>query len=210
MHGNVIELGLSGGTPADADHARWFWDVSVYHARIRDEILSVDDPQAPGTSLSANIDRTTHSGIEGLIGASFAVGAGGARIEPLVSATWNNFSFDNDASYGDNDLPAAPRYVLRGEVMYRHANGFFVGPTFDWVGSRYADFQNTYRLDSYHLLGLRAGVAREQWELFGEVRNVFDEDYVGSLTVRERAGAGDAILQPGEPRSVYVGLRYTF
>ena len=28
----------------------WHWDVAAYYARIRDEILSVDDPAAPGTA----------------------------------------------------------------------------------------------------------------------------------------------------------------
>src|SRR5690606_550202 len=130
--------------------------------------------------------------------------------EPLVSATWNAFSFDGDANYGDNTLPSAPDYVVRGEVLYRHDNGFYAGPTFDLVGARYADFSNTYRIGAYHLLGLRAGVERERWSVFGEIRNVLDEPYVGQLTVRDRASVGDALLQAGEPRSLYVGLRLRF
>ena len=93
-------------------------------------------------------------------------------------------------------LPAAPDYAVRGEVMYRNASGFFAGPTFDLVGARYADFGNTYRIDAYHLLGLRAGIERERWELFGEVHNLRDKDYVGAISVRDRAAATDAILQP--------------
>lgn len=209
MHGSVAEIGLRG-SQAPAQVPTWRWDVSMYYARIRDEILSVDDPAAPGTSLSANIDRTTHAGIEALLGASFPFTGGAHRIEPLLSATWNAFSFDRDPVYGDNDLPAAPRYALRGEVMYRNANGFFAGPTFDVVGSRYADFRNTYRIDPYQLLGWRMGLERERWEAFVELRNLLDRDYVGTLSVRDVAGANDAILQPGEPRSAYVGLRLKF
>lgn len=209
MHGNVVEVGLRGTTAGSVDVTRWHWDVSAYYARIRDAILSVDDPEAPGTSLSANIDRTVHAGIEALAGASFPIG-NGHRIEPLVSATWNAFSFDGDATYGDNDLPAAPDYVVRGEVMYRHASGFHAGPTFDLVGARYADFSNTYKVGSYHLLGLRTGIERERWSVFGEIRNLLDEEYVGLLTVRDRASVDDALLQAGEPRSVYIGLRLRF
>lgn len=210
MHGAVLEIGLRGATAEDAAAPRWHWDASLYYARIRDEILSVEDPAAPGTSLSANVDRTVHAGIEALLGASFPLGGGGHRIEPLVSATWNAFSFDGDAVYGDNDLPAAPDYAIRGEVMYRHEGGFFAGPTFDLVGSRHADFSNSYRVGSYSLLGLRTGFARERWELFAEARNLLDKAYVGTFSVRDRATLGDAILQAGEPRSVYVGMRYRF
>ena len=209
MHGRVAEIGVRG-SQAPAAVPTWRWDVSLYYARIRDEILSVDDPAAPGTSLSANIDRTTHAGAEALLGASFPLAGGAHRIEPLLSATWNAFSFDRDPVYGDNDLPAAPRYALRGEIMYRDAGGFFAGPTFDVVGSRYADFGNAYRVAPYQLIGWRMGVERGRWEVFGELRNLLDRNYVGTLSVRDVAGASDAILQPGEPRSVYAGLRVKF
>jgi iron complex outermembrane receptor protein len=46
MHGNVVEVGMRGSTPERADAPRWNWDLSVYYARIHDEILSVDDPFA--------------------------------------------------------------------------------------------------------------------------------------------------------------------
>src|SRR5690606_11721338 len=138
MHGAVVEAGLRGSTAGGASRPHWKWDVSAYYARIRDEILSVDDPAAPGTSLSSNIDRTIHAGIEAPVGAVLPLG-GGHGIEPLVSASWNAFSFHGDAVYGDNTLPGAPRYVVRGEVMYRNDSGFYAGPTFDLVGRRYAD-----------------------------------------------------------------------
>ncbi|MBN8261860.1 MAG: TonB-dependent receptor [Xanthomonadales bacterium] len=208
MHGNVVEAGLRGDSGGGADAVRWNWDVSAYYAAIRDEILSVDDPQAPGTSLSTNVDRTVHAGLEALVSASIPVG--GVRIEPLLSASLNHFVFDDDAAYGDNRLPAAPRHAWRGEVMLRTAGGFFAGPTFDVVGARYADFSNTYRLDGYHLFGLRAGIEGDRWRLFAEVRNLADTTYVGALSVRDRASASDAILQPGAPRTFQLGLRWRF
>lgn len=210
MRGGVAEVGIRGATTARADAPRWHWDASLYYAALRDEILSVDDPQAPGTSLSTNVDRTIHAGLEALVGASLAFGGGAHRIEPLLGATWNAFAFDGDASYGDNTLPAAPAYAMRGEVMYRHAGGFFAGPTFDLVGARWADFANTYKVGSYRLLGLRAGIERPRWQLYGELRNLLDEHYVATLGVRDRAAADAAILQPGMPRSVYVGMRLRF
>jgi iron complex outermembrane receptor protein len=60
------------------------------------------------------------------------------------------------------------------------------------------------------LLGLRAGLERDRWELFAEVGNLLDRHYVGAMRVRDRAGADDALLQPGAPRSVHVGMRLRF
>lgn len=210
MHGTVAEVG-SRGTQALGPTAHWYWDLALYYAELNDEILSVDDPRAPGTSLSTNVDATIHAGVEALVGASFALdGAGSHRIEPLLSLTLNHFRFDGDASYGDNDLPAAPGYVIRGELLYRNAGGYFAGPTFDVIDDRYADFSNSYTVDAYTLLGLRAGLARKTWEVFAEVRNLADKDYISQFSVKDSAAANAAILTPGEPRSAYAGVRLRF
>jgi iron complex outermembrane receptor protein len=203
MQGNVIEIGLRGSTGADTAR-EWNWDVSFYYARLEDEILSVDDPAAPGNSLVTNIDKTTHAGIEALIGARFAAGDG--RIEPLLSLTLNEFSFDSDPAYGSNELPAAPRYAARGEILYRRG-GFYAGPTVDLVGERYADFANTYEVDSHALLGMRAGYGTERWEFFAELRNLTDEEYIATVNVLNEASADARVLFPGAPRSAYAGAR---
>lgn len=203
-HGVTCELGLRGDTTTNAGESHWHWDVSVYHATLHDEILSTEDPDAPGTFLAGNAERTTHAGVEALVGGSFPFAAG--RIEPQVSATWNALAFDRDPVYGNNDLPV-PDHVVHGKVMYRGGSGFFAGPTFTLVGPRYADYSNTYRVHGYQLVGLRAGFKGRRWELFAEARNLTNTDYVASIAVRAKAGADDAILQPGAPRSVYVGLR---
>lgn len=214
MEGIVGEIGVRGST-ARTGGTQWRWDVAVYYATIDDEILSVEelDPATglpTGNSLSANIDSTVHAGLEALVGASFAVGGDVHRLEPLVSLTLNEFSFDSDPIYVDNDLPAAPDYVVRGELIYRNANGFFAGPTFDFVGKRYADFMNTYEVGSYGLLGLRGGFAAERWDVFAELRNLLDEDYISTVSVRDQADAQADVLFPGAPLSAYAGFRVSF
>lgn len=209
MRGVELELGTRGSHSFDGN--RVHWDTSVHYGRLNGEILSRDDPAAPGTSLSTNVGRTIHAGVEALLGGSFALGGSRAhRLEPLVNITLNQFRFQGDATYGNNRLPAAPTYAVKGELLYRHANGFFFGPTFDLVGKRFADFTNTYTVDRYTLWGLRAGYTTLQWELFGELRNACDRKYVSFFSVRDVAAANAAILTPGEPRSLYVGARMKF
>lgn len=209
MQGVVGEVGTRGVAPFGQDN-EWNWEVAVYYAQIEDEILSVEKPGAPGTSQVTNVEDTIHAGGEALFGASFALGDGQHRIEPLLSLTYNDFTFDNDPVYGDNQLPVAPEFFIKGEVMYRHANGFFAGPTFDIVDDRFADFENSYEVDGYELVGLRTGVTRDTWEVYLEGRNLTDEAYVANLTVRNDANINDALLQAGEPRSVFAGIRFDF
>ena len=78
------------------------------------------------------------------------------------------------------------------------------------MGRRWADFSNTYRVDSYTLWGLRAGVSSGKWEVYAEARNLADKAYVSQFSVQDKATANAAILTPGEPRSVYVGARLKF
>lgn len=208
MSGTVAEVGWRSAA-ARSRGTRFTWDVSAYYARISDEILSVDDPAAPGNSLVTNVDKTTHAGLEALVGASFEVG-GAHRLEPRLSLTLNRFRFDADPAWGDNRLPAAPTYAVRGELLYRHPGGFYFGPTFDFVGERYADFANSYRVDSYALLGLRAGFGGRRFEVFGEVRNLLDEDYIATLSVMNEAAADARVLYPGAPLSAFFGARVSF
>jgi len=208
MSGTVAEFGWR--SRADQPQGMyWRWDIAAYYARIRNEILSLDDPNAPGNSLVTNIDRTSHAGLEALIGGVVQVGDT-HRVEPQVSLTLNRFRLAGDPTYGDNRLPAAPTYGTRAEVLYRHAGGFYAGPTFDLVGDRFVDFVNSYTVDRYGLMGLRAGVSGRRWELFGEVRNLFDTRYVATLSVLNVAAADSRVLNPGTPRAAYTGLRLSF
>lgn len=209
MQGVVGEVGTRGKVPLGRA-SKWNWEVSFYYAQIKDEILSIDDPNASGTSLATNVDDTIHAGVEALISASFALGDSAHRIEPLLSMTYNDFTFDNDPEYGNNQLPVAPTFFIRGEVMYRHGNGFFVGPTFDIVDDRYGDFANNKEIDGYELLGLRTGVARDSWEVYLEGRNLTDKAYVANVNVSDNEAVNPVRIQAGEPRSVYAGIRFDF
>ena len=209
MQGVVGEIGTRGAAPL-GQASEWNWEVSVYYAQLEDEILSMDNPAATGTSLALNVEDTIHAGVEALVGASFALGDDGQRIEPLLSMTYNDFTFDNDPEHGDNQLPVAPTFFIKGEVMYRHGNGFFAGPTFDIVDDRYGDFANNKDVDGYELLGLRTGVTRDSWEVYLEGRNLTDEVYVTNVSVSNDETINPVGIQAGEPRSVYAGVRFDF
>lgn len=204
MHGTSYEFGWRGRS-GDDGAAQWNWDVAAYYAAIRGEILSVDDPSAPGTSLATNIDRTTHAGLEAIVGASLPLG-GVHWLEPLLSFTLNGFRFDSDPSWGDNRLPVAPRHFARGELMYR-SGALRIGPTFEFVGRRYADFANSTELGSYGLLGLRGSYTIGRWEAFAEIRNLLDRDYVANVAAVTEAAADSRILTPGSPLSAAAGVR---
>jgi len=211
MEGTVIEIGSRGSLDFMSSN-NLYWDLSLYYAWIQDEIMSIDDPAKPGESLSTNIDNTIHAGVEAVVGARIALDTNAVHtIEPMLSFTINEFNFDGDKNYGNNELPAAPGYFIKGEAIYRHASGFYAGPTFDVVAERYADFSNSYKIDSHYLLGMRAGWTTDKFRIFAEARNLTDEKYIATHGVQDNASATTAeILNPGAPISVYGGIEISF
>jgi len=208
MEGTSVEIGTRGNQNFGNSNSV-MWDLSLYYAWLNKEILSVSP--RPGTSLSTNIDNTIHAGVEGLIGGKFALDSKGTHsIEPMLSFTSNHFKFDNDRTYGNNALPAAPDYFIKGEALYRHVSGIFIGPTFDVVGKRWGDFANTYKIDSYGLLGVRTGWSDDHYKVFLEGRNLLDTQYVASHNVMDRATATDSMLNAGTPLSFYGGVEISF
>jgi len=203
-NGIVYEVGARG--QSSSGDSRLYWDTALYYTKLDDEILSAN---VMGETHSFNAGKTVHAGVEALVGASIPMGSG-HQIAPLVSATFNRFNFVNDAIYGNNKLPAAPTYAIRGELLYKHANGVFVGPTFDIIGTRYADFARTYKVDAYSLWGLRAGYSAKSWEVYGELRNASDKSYVSYTGVSGSYGASDAVIYPGAGRTLHAGAKFRF
>jgi len=208
MEGTSVEIGTRGKQKLGSLNSV-NWDLSLYYSWLNNEILSTTPPG--GSAKAANFDNTIHAGVEGLIGGSFALdGKGTHSIKPMLNFTINDFSFDNDRTYANNALPAAPKYFLKGEAMYHHASGYFVGPTFDVVGKRWGDYANTYKIDSYGLLGMRTGWSNDHYKVFLEGRNLLDTKYVANTNIMNTATATDAMLNAGAPLSFYGGIEITY
>ncbi|WP_424812342.1 TonB-dependent receptor family protein [Roseococcus sp. YIM B11640] len=190
------------------------FEASAYRSWI-DKEIQLFVGAVSGTSYARNADRTIHQGIE--LGASAEVAR--ALFNPRDSVTlrgvytFSDFRFDGDATYGDNQLPGAPRHVLRAEARYRHPSGFWVAPNLDYVPEGfYVDNANTTRTDAYFLVGLRAGAEFLDGRLgvFLEARNLADQRYISSASVTPVAAPNAALFEPGLGRSAYAGARFRF
>ena len=125
---------------------------------------------------------------------------------------FSDFRFDGDRVYRDNQLPGAPRHLLRAELRYRHPSGATVAPTVEWVPEGFfVDNANTVRTSAYALIGLRAGWDFENGlSLFAEGRNLTDRRYISNASVAPVAAPNAALFEPGFGRSVYGGVQFRF
>src|SRR3546814_17326641 len=82
------------------------WDLSLYRADIRGELLQYNPGEADVPAATFNAGRTRHEGIEAALEINPTAWL---QLRPVY--TYSNFRFRGDAVYGDNRLPVVPRHV---------------------------------------------------------------------------------------------------
>ena len=196
-------------------HGRVEWEVAAYRSWLRDEIQLLLGP-TPGSSFAQNVrGRTIHQGVEVALNYTLAQDllTGGDRLSTRAAWTFSDFRFSDDAIYRRNQLPGAPRHVLRQEIRYRTASGAWIAPNIEVVPQGFfADNANTTRTNPYTLFGIRggAGLVPGRVTAFFDARNLGNTRYISSTSVTTRAAANSALFEPGFGRSVFAGLQVRF
>ncbi len=189
------------------------WELTGYRAEIKNELQCLTTIQTPGSCTVINADHTVHQGIEAGLGVAvfkniFTNIPDADKVWINVAYTYNDFRFDNDATFGNNQLPGAPRHFLRAEALYKHANGFYIGPNIEWVPQAYyVDNANSFKSDAYAIWGLKAGVDDGTYSMYLEARNIANTAYVASASIAQIANASSALFEPGSGRAIYAGMK---
>jgi iron complex outermembrane receptor protein len=227
LQGNLSQLDAQKawqfelGTRGDLGK-RLGWDLSVYDIELWDEIQNVNVTPFPGAPFTIprfrNIDRSRHTGLEaGVdlllvedIARRLGLGGGGDRLRARVAYTFSRFVFVDDPSFGNNDLPGAPRHFVRAELRYDHASGFWLAPNLETVPrGYYVNSENDARTDAYTTFGTRLGYTYKPWHLgaFFEGRNLPNVTYASSVVVD---AANRRFFEPADGRAFYGGLEWRF
>lgn len=203
--GTTLEIGTRGNSEF-VD-----WDIALYDARLQDELLAVAAAGSPVATQTVNAGRTIHRGLEFGLTARLPY-----SLQWRSSLLVNDFKLDNDPTYGSNRLPGIQRSLLRAEVVYRGSDvfeNFYIGPTIEWSPQRYnVDFAETLYADSYFLWGMKAGQkVNQHWSWFVEGRNLANQKYAATTGVaRNQNGADGALFLPGDGRTAYLGVTWTY
>lgn len=182
------------------------WDVTIYRAWLDREMLQYTVGNGVPAS-TFNADETVHQGIEAAVDWQVAEG-----LRLRQTWTWSDFRFQDDAQYGDNRLPIVPEHVYRAELRYDHPAGWWVAPSVEWSATdAWVDYANTTKAPSYAVWNLGAGWrVSERLSLFVDARNLADKAYVSNVQAQIRANAGSAAYWPGDGRSVFGGVTWTY
>jgi iron complex outermembrane receptor protein len=194
------------------------WDFTFYRADVRDELLNYNTNAALGIPAATfNADKTVHQGIEFAAAVDLVRDVSGPGAGDTISLaqvwTYNDFHFDHDRVYGNNQLAVVPRNVLRTVLSYTRPDGFYFAPSVDWVPQgAFADYANTLRTPGYALFGIQTGFNLPHGiAVYVDARNLTDERYISDIgAITDARTVSTAVFYPGEGRSVFAGVRYTF
>ncbi len=204
----TAEVGSRGRVESDA--GAFAWDVTLYRAWIKDEMLQYSlGANVPAATFNAG--DTVHQGVE--LGASYQPWA---WLDLSAVYNLNDFYFEGDRQFGDNQIAGAPPHQFQFTARYngRYAGGtFHVAPHVEWVPeAAWVDFANTMKADAYVTLGLKAG-----WQptahinLFVDARNLTDERYIPTFsTVADARRDATNVFYPAEGRALYMGISVKF
>ncbi|MEM1046050.1 MAG: TonB-dependent receptor [Pseudomonadota bacterium] len=188
---------------------------SAFFNNTEDEHVQVFQPLT-FQSVIENIDTQTY-GLE-LEGAfrpieSLTFSGGLALLETEITGS------DDPSVPTGNRVPFAPRVAANLAVQVEqplsllgHSGRAFGRAEYQYVGSRTVDPQNTFDIDSFNVVNLRAGWDSERVSVYGFVDNLFDETYAetaflfGTNPAGQRVSVGIA----GQPRRLGVGARLRF
>jgi len=182
------------------------WDVTLYRAWLDDELLQYT-VAADIPASTFNADKTVHQGIEAALDWQVA-----RRLRLRQTWTYSDFRFQGDVQYRDNRLPIVPRHFYRAEARYDDPRGWFVAPSVEWSASDvWVDFRNTTRAPSYAVLNLNAGWAlTDDLTAFVDARNLANKHYISNIQAQIAATPASAAYWPGDGRSVFGGLTWSF
>ncbi len=188
---------------------------AVFYSKMKNRIERVLD-EAAGISFSANVGDVKQWGIDGEI-----------AYKPLDTLT-----FTTSASYIKSEIldnipgtTAGPALATQGKSLYETPK-FQGGVRAQWdaleylslglqgkyVGKRWTNLVNTEQTPSYSLWDVDVRVALDTFGLEGtylqgNIRNLFDERYLGDITTNL---VGTALIQPGYRRAYTVTLHAEF
>ena len=191
------------------------WDVSVYRADLRGEMLQYGAGNSAIPAATFNAGRTRHQGMEAGLDLTLTPWATLRQVYQ-----YSDFRFRGDGQFGNNRLPVVPRHFYRAELKLG-TERMSVSPAVEWLPQgAWVDYVNSKRVGGYAALNLGAQAeVKPGVTLFLDARNLTKERAVGDIGAVVRyvpdnpatvANEGSVAFYPIERRAFYGGVRARF
>lgn len=188
-------------------------DSALYRLDGRDTIVSYTI--SPGNSENRNAGRTRSQGLE--LGLNYDAGKFDARFgTTIASHRFLQYQASPTLDYSGKDMPQAPSNITTAEFGYKPVEKARIALELVHQGEYWMNNANTVKYGGHTLLNLRGNYQfAKGWEAWLQVRNLTDTHYADSASSSySGVGAYSPNTQnqytPGAPRSVMLGVVYTF
>ena len=199
-------IGLRGTTPK-----RMFgYDMTLYYTKIEDMVVGVDRDGTAEGRVYVNAGEVEGKGLE----ASFHYQPmDNLRFDAAYTYADHEYSdfVDGGTDYTGNILSSSPLHHINARVTYTPIALLDIELEMDSISAYETstandDPQGRYRRpDLFHLkVNYDTGV----WSVWGQMRNLTDEKY--GKRVSYSSYSNERSYSPGEPRSINIGVRYSF
>jgi tetratricopeptide (TPR) repeat protein len=142
--------------------------LSAFRRSVRGLLIDLEDPQLAPSASRLPVRRASIDGAQ--------VAYERWLTHSLTGRVWARFQSTSDASAGE--LPYFPDWQGGFRFDYLDRSGWRAGLDTTWVGSRFADSENTRRVSSFLLVGLRLEKQLTlRNSLFIQINNLFNRSY---------------------------------
>jgi len=187
-------------------------DAAIFRLDGRDTIINYTI--APGNSENRNAGRTRSNGLE--LGLGWSSGIFDGRIgASIASHRFVQYQASASLDYSGKEMPSAPN-TASAEIGYKPIQNARVALELVQLGAYWMNSANTVRYDGHALFNMRGNYKfASGWEVWLQGRNLTNRLYADSASSSYN---GTGVYTPnaqdqystGAPRSVMVGLNYTF
>lgn len=195
---SAVEVGFRGGWQT-SDESSFDYDITFYTMDKSHHIFQDTQRQyvSNGETQHDGIEITTRWTINPYWSLNFAATQADHEYK-------NNVNISRDVDITGNQIDTAPETTANINLLWQSDTAY---AELEWshMHDYFLDPANTATYDGHDLVNLRAGYdLAENWRLSLRVMNLLDEDYA------ERAdfAFGNYRYFVGEPRSLYVGIRW--
>jgi len=199
-----------------AYRSTWFDDRLEFNANgfyyeYDDLQIDVDDPHpySPQT-ITKNIGKAHAYGAELEARARLTDELSGYASLGLLRTKFDD-AVSADGDYTGNVFPEAPEVTFNLGGVYRHGSGLYASADLSYTGSYYSvgDIANTpeEKVSGFTIVNAAVGYEAENWSVTGYIKNIFDEQYLTSVSVHS---SGTSAASVGDGRMFGVRARASF
>ncbi|MCK5508485.1 MAG: TonB-dependent receptor, partial [Desulfobacterales bacterium] len=172
----------------------------AFYSKHHDLLVTIDDyelerPNGTVVRYHQNVGDATSYGFE--LETSFCPSE---NLIVYFNPSYTDMSFDDNFETGGkvlkikgNQLPDTPEWVIKSGLIYYTIFDVEISSMVTWVDKRYGDAENTEEVDDYTVVDFGIKYSKEDFWWFKhasigfEVKNLFDEKYVGAIYANDTA-----------------------